>query len=457
VRTPCRPERCVPFILVTNYLETRFHETWIASDRVLIDTDRMLRPDEARARIFEHVKRLGSEPVTIADAAWRVLARDLIATEDHPPFPAATMDGYAVVAEDPSPWREIVGRQTAGNVEDIEVHLGTAAWITTGAPVPRGADAVVPVEATELADEHVVIHKERVEPGENIRPVGVDLAKGSKVLGAGCVIGPAEIGLLAGLGVDPVDVVRRPRVSILSTGNELVEPAEQPGPGQIRDSNRFSLIAATREAGGDVIWAGHGPDELDALRAKLIERIAASDVVITSGGVSMGDLDLVKPLLGELAEVHFRRVFMKPGKPFNFATVNETLIFSLPGNPVSAIVGFEVFLRPALRAMLGAREIDRPRVSVTLEHDVRPSDRIEMQRGVVRAVDGRLAVKTTGAQASSRLASLVGANALVVIPPGTAPLPAGAEVEAIIIAPLAASASADLIAANGGSLPANGH
>ena len=237
---------------------------------------------------------------------------------------------------------------------DLEVSLGTAAWITTGAPVPSGATAVVPVEATELADEHVIVHQERVAPGENIRPVGVDLAKGSVVLQRGSLLGAAEMGLLASLGVDPVEVVRRPRVSVLSTGNELVEPDETPGPGQIRDANRFSLIAALQEAGADVIWAGRGPDDAAALRSSLIDRIAESDVVITSGGVSMGDLDLIKPLLSELAEVHFRRVFMKPGKPFNFATSGDTLIFSLPGNPVSALVGFEVFIRPALRSMLGA-------------------------------------------------------------------------------------------------------
>jgi molybdenum cofactor synthesis domain-containing protein len=406
---------------------------------LLTDVNRMIHPDEARARIFEHLRRLPSEEVAIARAPWRVLADDLVSTENHPPFPAATMDGYAVVAEDPSPWREIVGRQTAGRVVEIDVDLGTAVWITTGAPMPRGATAVVPVEATEVADEHVIIHEEPVRAGANIRRVGADLAEGSVVLTSGSTIGPAEIGLLAGLGFDPVTVVRRPRVSILSTGDELVEPNQRPGPGQIRDSNRFSLIAATREAGADVIWAGHGPDEMDPLRALLLARIAASDVVITSGGVSMGDLDLIKPLLGELAEVHFRRVFMKPGKPFNFATVGETLIFSLPGNPVSAIVGFEMFLRPALRTMLGAKEVDRPRVPVQLEHAVWPSDRIEMQRGIVR-VDrkGRLLARTTGAQASSRLASLVGANALIAVPPGRDEVPAGMTLDAMLIGPLTA-------------------
>lgn len=406
----------------------------------LTDLDRMLPPDEARARIFSHLQRMPNEEVALESAPGRVLANDIIAAEDHPPFPAATMDGYAVIAEDPSPWREIVGRQTAGSIEKIEVELGTAAWITTGAPVPRGATAVVPVEETEISDDHVVIHKEHVAEGENIRPIGVDLARGSVVLTAGTDIGPAEIGLLAGLGIDPVSVTRRPRISILSTGDELVEPSEQPAPGQIRDSNRFSLIAAARDAGAEVIWAGHGPDELEALRAVLSERIARSDIVITSGGVSMGDLDLIKPLLGELAEVHFRRIFMKPGKPFNFATVGETLIFSLPGNPVSAIVGFEVFLRPALRTMLGAAEVDRPRVPVRLDNDVRQSDRIEMQRAAVRvSASGELRARTTGGQASSRLASFIGANALLVIPPGSAVIPAESHVDALLTGPLAAT------------------
>jgi gephyrin len=405
-----------------------------------VDPERMIHPDEARATIFRHLRGLPAERIPLGEASWRVLSGDLVAAENQPPFHAATMDGYAVVADDPSPWREIIGRQSAGYVADLEVSLGTAAWITTGAPVPSGATAVVPVEATELADEHVIVHQERVAPGENIRSVGVDLAQGSLVLQRGTLLGAAEMGLLASLGVDPVEVVRRPRVSVLSTGNELVEPDETPGPGQIRDANRFSLIAALQEAGADVAWAGRGPDDAVALRSSLIDRIAESDVVITSGGVSMGDLDLIKPLLSELAEVHFRRVFMKPGKPFNFATSGDTLIFSLPGNPVSALVGFEVFIRPAMRSMLGASasEIDRPRARVQLDHIVEACDRIEFQRVIVRVDSaGQLKASTTGPQASSRLASLVGANALIVVPPGTDPLPAGSHVEAILVGPLA--------------------
>jgi molybdenum cofactor synthesis domain-containing protein len=407
---------------------------------VAADLDQLLHPAVARAAILERVRQLPAESVALRDAAWRILAKDAVATEDFPPFPASTMDGYAVVAEDPSPWREIVGEQRAGSVAQIEVSLGTAAWITTGAPVPPGATAVVPVELTELADDHVIVAGDGIEPGANIRPVGVDIAKGAMVVRAGSAIGPAEIGLLAGLGIDPVAVTRRPRVSILSTGNELVEPRDQPDPGQIRDSNRFSLIAAVSESGGEVVWAGHGPDDAAALRQTLLDLIASSDVVVTSGGVSMGDLDLIKPLLAELAEVHFRRVFMKPGKPFNFATAGETLIFSLPGNPVSALVGFEVFLRPALRTMLGASPVDRPVLRVAIDGAARPSDRIEYQRAIVRIDEhGNLSAMSTGAQSSSRLSSMVGANALLMIPAGVEPLPAGTVVEALLIGPLVAA------------------
>ncbi|MCA9876900.1 MAG: molybdopterin molybdotransferase MoeA [Thermomicrobiales bacterium] len=398
----------------------------------------MVHPDEARALIFAELRRLPVEQAPLAQAAWRVLGDDVIASEDHPPFAASTMDGYAVVAEDPSPWREIVGHQTAGHVAPIEVHVGTASWVTTGAPLPPGANAVVPVEATELAEDHVVIHADDVKPGDYVRQVGVDIARGSVVLERGTTIGPAEIGLLAGLGIDPAPVSQRPRVGILSTGDELVDPWETPGPGQIRDSNRFSLEAAVQEAGGDVVWAGRGADDMWTLRQSLARLIAECDVVLTSGGVSMGDLDLVKPLLLELATVHFRRVFMKPGKPLTFATAGDTIVVGFPGNPVSAIVGFEVFLRPALRWMQGCREIDRPRLRVALAAGARPSDRIEMQRGVVSVHDGELIARTTGSQASSRLSSLVGSNALLVIPAGNEPVKPGTLVEAIMTGPIVA-------------------
>jgi molybdenum cofactor synthesis domain-containing protein len=405
------------------------------------DLDRMRPPDEALASVLRHAMPLPVERVPIAEAAWRILAEDLVAPEDHPPFPAATMDGFAVVAADNSPWREVIGDQVAGRVADVEVTAGTAVRITTGAPLPRGADAVVPVEQTEPADDHVVVHAVDVLPGQYIRAVGSDLSRGSRLLPSGTMLGPAEIGLVAGMGFVPVPVHRRPRVSVLSTGDELVEPDRPLGPGQIRDSNRFSLIAALQGEGAQVVWSGKAPDEREPLRRLLEERIAGSDVVVTSGGVSMGELDLVKALLGDLpgVRVHFRRVFMKPGKPFNFATAgggeSPKLLFGLPGNPVSALAGFELFVRPALAVLSGRTDVDRPRVPVTLLHDVRPSDRIEYQRAVVRVgPDGRLVAGTTGGQASSRLASFVGANALLVIPPRPQVYSAGESVEALLLA-----------------------
>src|SRR5262249_3501552 len=229
------------------------------------DLDRLVHPDEARAIVLSHSRVLPVESVALGDAAWRGLAEGVRGTGDHPPFPAGTMGGLAVVAADVSPWREVIGVQTAGNPVAVEVTPGTAVRITTGAPVPRGADAVVRVENTEPADDHVIVHQAEVAAGENIRPVGFDLRRGGLLLSAGTRLGPAEIGLIAGIGLSPIAVRRRPRVSILSTGDELVEPGEPLGPGQIRDSNRFSLLAALQAEGADVVWAGKGADEREAL------------------------------------------------------------------------------------------------------------------------------------------------------------------------------------------------
>jgi gephyrin len=400
------------------------------------DLDRLRHPDEAKAIVLRHARPLEPELVPLAEAGWRVLSEDVTATEDHPPFRAATMDGYAVVAADSSPWREVIGVQTAGSVLDAEVTDGYAVRITTGAPVPRGADAVVKVENTEPSEDHVIIHQEVVTSSENIRQIGSDVRQGELLLPAGAVLGAAEVGLLAGLGLTPLPVRRRPRVSVLSTGDELVEPGQPVQPGQIRDSNRFSLVTALQTTGAEIVWSGKAPDERRALETLIRDRIADSDVLITTGGVSMGELDLVKAILDEIATVHFRRIFMKPGKPLNFATADDTLIFGLPGNPVSALVGFEVFVRPALATRAGRREINQPRVPVMLAQSTPPTDRIEYQRAVVRVGgDGKLSGRSTGSQASSRLASLVGANALLIIHPRETAYEAGEIVDALLLGP----------------------
>lgn len=409
------------------------------------ELDRMRPPDEARAIIASHLTPVGRERVSILEAGGRILAEDIFVPENHPPFPASTMDGFAVVADDSSPWREVIGTQNAGAIIDAEVTEGYTVRIMTGAALPPGADAVVPVEATEVKEDHVIIHQEDVAVGENVRPVGSDLKQGTLVLAKGTRLGAAEIGLLASMGVDPVPVARKPRISILSTGDELVEPSQPLGPGQIRDANRFSLATSLREEPVEIAWIGKAPDKREELETLLRTRLAEDDIVITSGGVSMGELDLIKAILFDAddVQVHFRRLYMKPGKPLNFATVTgdpdgETLIFGLPGNPVSSLVTCELFIKTAIRQMIGlpANQVDRPTLKVTLEEDVNPSDRIEYQRGVVSVgADGRLVGRNTGSQISSRLQSFLGINALLVIAPRESVYRAGEQVDAIMLAP----------------------
>lgn len=403
--------------------------------------DRLLEPAEATAIIRAHTGLLPAERAPLTDLAGRVLMEDVVSDEDQPPFAAATMDGYAVVSGDTESVRRIVGNQFAGTMERLHVEPGTTVYITTGAPLPPGADAVVPIERTTQTAAGVRID-DAPRAGQNIRPVGSDLKRGDRVLAAGTVLTPAAVGLLASLGRPGALVARRPRVSVLATGDELVEPGQPVGPGQIRDSNRFALVAALAPLGVTIPYAGLAPDTDAAQRAFLIERIADSDVVITSGGVSMGRKDLIKGLLVELATVHFRQIRMRPGKPFTFATATagpggRTLLFGLPGNPVSGLVGFEVFVRPALLAMQGHARADRPHARVRLARDVTPIDRIDYMRVTLRrAEDGVLEAASTGPQQSSRLASFIGADALAIIPPRDTPYAAGEMVDALLLDPV---------------------
>lgn len=398
--------------------------------------DRLLEPAEATAIIRANTPLLPTERVRLMDAGGRILMEEIVSNEDQPPFPAATMDGYAIVSDDTEPVRRVTGDQFAGTVTGLHVERGTAAYITTGAPLPPGADAVVPVERTTQTATGVRIH-EMPRAGQNIRPVGSDLKRGDRVLAPGMMLTPAAIGLLASLGRTDALVPRRPRVSLLATGDELVEPGQPIGPGQIRDSNRFALAAALAPLGVTITYAGLAPDTDAAQRAFLTERIADSDVVITSGGVSMGRKDLIKGLFVELATVHFRQVRMRPGKPFTFATAGPegaTLLFGLPGNPVSSLVGFMVFVRPALLAMQGERQADLPHARVRLAHDVTPIDRIDYLRVALRRTDdGALEAASTGPQQSSRLASFIGADALAIIPPRGTPYAAGEMVDALLL------------------------
>jgi gephyrin len=397
--------------------------------------NRLVPPGEALEIVLAHTPRLPGERIAFAAAAERVLAEDVLAGEDQPRFPAATMDGFAIIAGDGLAARRLVGEQFAGTVSGVAVAAGTAARIATGAPVPPGADAVIQFELVEEADGAITPHQ-AVAPGNNIRPIGADMRRGDLIVAAGTVLGPAEIGVLASLGASEVGVSRRPRVAIIATGDELVEPDETPGPGQIRDSNRFSLQVAVARARGEVVVIERVRDARAELRRVLLAALERADVLITSGGVSVGQRDHVAGLIEEMGHLYLRRLFVKPGKPFHFATAGRRLIFGLPGNPVSSLVAFELLVRPALLTMQGVTRWQRMRLPVELGHEiVAAEDRIEYQRGVVAWQDGHLLAHNTGAQHSARLASLVGANALLILPPRPAPYRAGERIEAMLLDP----------------------
>ncbi len=392
----------------------------------------MIPVEEAWQRIAAALRPLPPAPHSLAESAGLVLGTDIISTENMPPFASATMDGYAVVAADAEPTRQILAQQEAGAANAPAVHPGAAVRIMTGAPLPAGADAVIPFEDADESDGTVRLRRS-VRTGENLRQPGTDIAAGQAVLAAGTRLGPAEVGLLASLGQVTISAHPRPIVAILTTGEELVPPEVTPGPGQIRDSNSLALAAAVSEAGGVPLPLGAVADSEPDLRASILDGISRADVLLTSGGVSMGTKDLVKPLLAELGTVHFGRVAQKPGKPMTFATVTGKPVFGLPGFPVSSLVCFENLVRPALRLLAGHARLWRPEVPVRLTHDLRRDhERLEFIRAQVRRLEGVLWATPTGAQASSRLASLVGANALLRVAPGPDAAFAGDEVIAIL-------------------------
>jgi molybdenum cofactor synthesis domain-containing protein len=383
--------------------------------------------------VLQSVQPLAPQTVSTFEALDLVLAQDVIAQEDLPPFPCSAKDGFAVIASDPANPRRLIGEQTAGYIAALRVEPGTCVRITTGAPLPPGADAIIMVEYTHEQDGMVTMQRP-VAPGSDVRPVSQDIAKGQRVLTASTRIGPQEIGLLASLGYTSVRVHPRPRVAVLSTGNEVVEPDAPLAPGQIRDSNRYTLMAALQRAGASPVSLGISTDTDETSRAKITEGLAMCDALITSGGVSMGKLDLIKPLLETLGQVHFGRVNMKPGKPLTFATVGGKPVFALPGFPVSSLVSFELFVRPALRRMGGHGRVLRPRVPVTLGHPLQgDAGRPEFHRAELRREDGKWMARSTGAQSSARLLSMVGANALLALPKQDKPFAAGETVLAILL------------------------
>lgn len=387
----------------------------------------LLTIDEARAAVLGRVTPLGVEHVPVADAAGRVLVEDACAAVDLPSFRSSAMDGYAVRAGDGEGPRRIVDRSAAGRPARRTVGPGDAVEISTGAVVPEGADAVVPVEVVTVDGETVSIPV--VSSGDNVRQVGGDAAQGAVVVGAGAILGPSQLGALAAAGIAEVRCGRRPRVTILPTGTELRAPGEALGPGEIYESNGLMLEAQVASAGGAPERLAPVGDDAAATRAAL-ERALDSDVLLTSGGVSVGPHDLVRGTLATLgAEEVFWRVSMRPGKPIAFAVRGATLVFGLPGNPVSSLVGFELFVRPALLALQGAAEPGpRYRPAVLGAPVRRGAERDALVRARTRVEGDRLVVDPLRGQESHMIVRSSAADALVLVPRGDGELPAGAAV-----------------------------
>lgn len=400
---------------------------------------------EALARMLAEIRVLEPEVVPIERALGRVLAEDLSASHDLPPFPNSAMDGYAVRASDvagaasdrPVSLR-VIGEAAAGAARLPVVGPGAAVRITTGAPIPPGADAVVPVEDTDDAraspgfppPDSIRIYQP-ASAGAFIRPIGEDLRAGQMALAAGTLVRPAEIGVLAALGRPEARVVRAPRVAILSTGDELAPPGQPLGPGQIRDSNGYALAALVTRYGAQPIRLGVARDRAEEVRARLLAGLEqGADLILSSAGVSVGAFDVVKDVVRAEGSLDFWRVRMRPGKPVAFGRLRGVPFLGLPGNPVSAIVSFEVFARPAVLKMAGRRNLVKPTVQAVLAEAVRSDGRETYVRAVVRRERGGYVAASAGGQGSAVLSALANSNALVIIPEGVREVAAGETVTA---------------------------
>ncbi|HET89425.1 MAG TPA: molybdopterin molybdenumtransferase MoeA [Chloroflexi bacterium] len=402
------------------------------------DTRRpVLGVEEARERILATVDVLEAERVPVLEASGRVLAEEIAADRDIPPLTNAAMDGYAVRGADvvPAPARlRVLGEVAAGRVSDVRVGPGTAVRIMTGAPIPDGADTVVRFEDTQADGEEVEVLAS-YSTGKNVRPAGEDVRAGQVVLRAGHVLRPQEIGMLAAVGRTDVTVVRRPRVAILATGDEVVPPDRAPRPGQIRDANSYTVAAQVQSFGGAPLLLGVARDQATSIRAGMRAALdQEADLVITSGGVSVGDFDLVKQVLAAEGEMHFWALNMKPGRPLAFGVLGGVPLLGLPGNPVAAMVSTLLFVRPALLKMQGFTEWSLPTVRARLAQPIERKDgRRHYLRVRLRTTEtGREAI-LTGDQGSGILKSLVDADGLAIIPEDVDHLAAGTAVEVICL------------------------
>ena len=384
----------------------------------------LTRLQEAQRTVLEAAPVLGLEKVGLLQALGRVLGEEIVATRDNPPWDNSAMDGFAIRWEDVKQEHAITKPIVLNVIEDVPagkvatktVGPGQAIKIMTGAPVPKGANAVVKVEETEPFEESLRIFK-AVEPGANIRPQGEDVKKGDCIIAKGTQIRPAEAGMLAILGKSFVLVYQRPRVAILSTGDELADLDERFDEDKIINSNSYGIAAAVQEAGGIPILLGIAKDQPAALKEKIAHGLNA-DILVLSGGVSMGDYDFTKAVFKELgAEMNFWKLAIRPGQPLAFGKIHGKLAFGLPGNPVSSMVTFEQLVRPTMLKMGGHRSYGRPVVQAVFQEKFskRP-DRRHFLRGILTRDGGMLKVRTTGDQGSGILTSMVKANGMIDVP-----------------------------------------
>jgi molybdopterin molybdotransferase len=408
-----------------------------------LEKDGMKNVDQHVQEVLRTVVPLPPLPLPLADAHGCVLAEDVTARAPLPGFDNSAMDGYAVRVEDVATASEaapvhlpVVGDIAAGSRGGISVQSGFCARIMTGAPMPPGADAVVPVEWTDGGITEVTI-RAAPEPGQHVRRAGEEAQSGATLLPAGTFLGAAQIALIAATNRSAVSCRPRPRVVVVSTGSELVETGEELGHGHIPDSNSHMLMAACREAGAMAYRVGLVPDDPRVLLETLEDHLIRADLLLTTGGVSVGAYDVVKEVLSRLGTVTFEKVAMQPGMPQGFGTLGaeQVPIFTLPGNPVSALVSFEVFVRPALRRMLGATALLRPQVTVETAEPFRspPGKRSFLRVLVAREPDGRILARAAGGQGSHMLTAMAAANALMIVPEETAEVPVGARLSALLL------------------------
>jgi molybdopterin molybdotransferase len=400
--------------------------------------------EEAQEQVLARIARLKPKPVTTLEALGCVLASDVVSDVDVSPFDNSAMDGYAVRAADTQGASEeaplvlrVVDHIAAGAMPRATVGRGEASRIMTGAPVPGGADAIVMVEDTTGLDKGgstggTVAIARPARLGDHIRLKGEDVRVGETVMSAGEIVTPAGVGLLAAVGMTEVDVYRRPEVAIVSTGDELVDIATKPGPGKIRNSNSWSLAAQVEAAGGIPHILGIALDNEADTRA-LLSRAPDFDLMVTTGGVSMGDFDVVKDVLEDIGQMDFWKVAMRPGAPQTYGTIGGAPFFGLPGNPTSTMVGFELFVRPSIRRMRGFADLFRPRTRAILGEEVRkkPDRRYFMRGRLVRGSDGVCTVTLSGAQSSAMLTAMHRANCLISLPEGESAFARGTEVTCI--------------------------